>query len=149
MLEVLPFTYFFVMSKIILLLVVSRRQILHRAQLEIKSRLGTLNALTIGTFNHSATNMRLLRQAVTITLQYRINMQQILFRFGFQPTYTILYYRKNVVQNLFFPSIYYLLPTHLFGLHVYYVLQSNFPSYNISPHCGRSLSSFDSSLTQG
>ena len=56
------------------------------------------------------------------TLEYWINMQQILFKFWILAhlhAYFVLHNskEKNVVQNLFFTT--YLLPTRLFGLHVY------------------------------
>ena len=59
-----------------------------------------------------------------ITLEYRINVQQILFKFlvlAHLQAYFVLHNstEKNVVQNLFFTT--YLLPTRLFGLHVYSV----------------------------
>ena len=58
------------------------------------------------------------------TLEYRINVQQILFKFwvlAHLHAYFVLHNstEKNVVQNLFFTT--YLLPTRLFGLHVYLV----------------------------
>ena len=58
------------------------------------------------------------------TLEYRINVQQILFKFwvlAHLHAYFVLHNstEKNVVQNLFFTT--YLLPTRLFGLHVYSV----------------------------
>ena len=58
------------------------------------------------------------------TLEYQINVQQILFNFwvlAHLHAYFVLHNstEKNVVQNLFFTT--YLLPTRLFGLHVYSV----------------------------
>ena len=63
-------------------------------------------------------------EAIPSTLEYRINVQQILFRFwvlAHLHAYFVLHNstEKNVVQNLFFTT--YLLPTRLFGLHVYSV----------------------------
>ena len=59
----MPITYFFVMTfcqNSSLIFVVSGRQyIVHRAQLEIKRRLGTLHALFIGAFKGSAINTKL------------------------------------------------------------------------------------------
>ena len=58
------------------------------------------------------------------TLEYRIKVQQILFKFwvlAHLHAYFVLHNstEKNVVQNLFFTT--YLLPTRLFGLQVYSV----------------------------
>jgi len=58
------------------------------------------------------------------TLEYQINVQQILFNFwvlAHLHDYFVLHNstEKNVVHNLFFTT--YLLPTRLFGLHVYSV----------------------------
>ena len=58
------------------------------------------------------------------TLEYRINVQQIWFKFwvlAHLHAYFVLHNstEKNVVQNLFFTV--YLLPTPLFGLHIYSV----------------------------
>ena len=64
------------------------------------------------------------RLYVVSTLEYWINVQQILFKFwvlAHLHAYFVLHNstEKNVVQNLFFTT--YLLPTRLFGLHVYSV----------------------------
>ena len=74
-----------------------------------------------GNFPDSMYNRNL---RVTTTLEYRINVQQILFKFwvlAHLHTYFVLHNstENNVVQNLFFNA--YLLPTPLFGLHIYSV----------------------------
>ena len=88
-------------------------------------KLGSLEKTIIASLFHSGLHSAVLfSQKNHNTLEYWINVQQILFKFwvlAHLHAYFVLHNstEKNVVQNSFFTT--YLLPTRLFGLHVYLV----------------------------